>query len=388
MRLNLGDLQTIVKQAMNEEKAATALKAEIKRVLGPVVVAEGKLENVVAEANDRLDVLFRTGRDSQLSFEPQVTTGFLTHESPEVRRFAARVVPEKYLGKVSNDKNSAVRAAVAQRVPLQAVREMMKRFRNDDQLRAIYRTRKQQSLVEAGLPKPEEQPLGHDPVDGAERMGDLARTPDFELSEAWYDEKARCLLHDYGQNMEYAWEELAVKRFCSSTRAVSGLEIDESKLLKAVKDLIKEREDLALERNSLKETLSWLEGQAELEVMAEGALPEFDETPDAVTQLVNAGLTNEQYIEQGLKLFKIQEALLPRGIRKYRLGEGNTRIVKMPAIGYLPHGGSFRSVDERALDMFCEAWTQRQQMSGEPIQLEWAPHPGDQSKISFNCILR
>ena len=387
MHLKLDSLQKLVKNTLNEERLAGELKAEIKRVLGPVIVTEGRINEVVAAANDRLDVLDRTGRAGGLStWEPKVTARWLDHTDPEVRKFAARVVPERYLGRVSDDRSPTVRAAVAARVPLSVVREMMKRFPRDDQLRAIFRHRK---LHEAGITQPKAQPMGHDPADGKERMGDAARTGQGpELSEAWYHQQAMKFMHDFGQNIEYAWEEVAAHRFCASMKATSGVEVDEAKLLKSIKELIKEKEDMALERDALSETLDWLERQEEQEVLAEGALPEFKESIDPVNDLVHAGLTREQYLAKAAQVFSVQNSMLPLGIRKYRLGEGNARQTFVPCIGKLPHSGGFRAVDERALDTFCEGWTKRQQQVGEPLVLGWSVHPTDVSKVSFSCTLR
>ena len=389
MRLTVNDLQKIVDQTLSEEKAAEALRAEIKRVLGPVVVTEGKkIEQVVAEANDRLDVLSETGRMGRLDFSQSVATRFLDHTHPEVRRFAARVVPERFLGKLANDKDSAVRAAVALRVPLPQVKEMMKRFKSDDQLRSIYRTRKKQQLAEAGVKAPETEPMGHDPAEDAERMGDSGKTADVELSEAWYDQQARRFLQDYGRNIEYAWEEIAVHRFVSSLKATSLVEVDPKKLMKCIKDLIEEKEDMALERNSLKETLAFLARQEEAEMLEEGVLPQVIPDADPVREFVEAGLSDEALLERGTKLFRVQEAMLPAGLRKYRLGEGRSNIVRVPAIGYLPNDTGFRAIDEQAMDMFCQAWTRRQAMVGEPLKLEWLGHPENRSKVSFTCILK
>jgi len=393
MRLNLRDLQAAVKRTLDEERAVEELKNEIKRVLGPAVIIEGRIEDVVQSANSWMDVLDRTGRSSRFDFLAQVTTGFLDHRHPSVREFAARVVPEKFLGKLTSDAEPKVRHIVASRVPLETVREMLKKFKNDDELRLIYRKRKAAKLHEAGVSQPKAEPMGHDPVEGAEAYGDAAKTaPGPELSETWYRQQAWRLMHEYGRNIEYAWEELAVRRFCNSIKATSLIEIDETKLLKCVKDLIKEKEELAMERNSLREnalksTLAYLEQQAEEEALNEGMLPELNEVEDPVRKLVEARLTGEQFIEQAKTLFRVQEGQLPMAIRKYRLGEGNTKVTPMPVIGWLPHGGSFRAIDERALDMFCEHWNKRQAAAGEPIRLQWTTHPVDLSKVGFTVSL-
>ena len=152
--------------------------------------------------------------------------------------------------------------------------------------------------------------------------------------------------------------------------------------------LFKEKEDMALERDALKETLDWLQAQEEQELLSEGALPELQEAADPVYDLVHAGLTREQYLAKAVALFGVQVSMLPLSIRKYRLGEGNAKQTMVPCIARLPHGGGFRSVDERALDTFCEHWTKRQQQDGEPLALNWSVHPTDFSKVSFSCILK
>lgn len=386
MKLDLKTLQNVVKEAVDAEKATDAFKAEVSRAFGPPVLTEGRLEEVAARANDWLDVLDRTGRTGAVAFRTSVSTRYLDHNDPEVRRFAVRIVPEKFLARMTGDRSPAVRAAVAHRVPLNTVREMIRRFKDDDQLKSIFRGRR---IHEAGVPQPKVVPLGHDPVDGAERMGDSSRTDgDTELSEAWYQQHALRMLHDYGRNIECNWEELAVRRFASSAKATSGMEIDEAKLLKAIKDVTKEREDRALDRDALKETLAWLEAQEETEALAESALPGDGFGIDPVEQLVSSGLTNEQYVEQGKLLFKVQESTVPNAIRKHRFGEAARTVTRIPCIGYLPSGAAPRAVDERALDRFCEAWSQRQQISGEPFRLEWIGHPESAAKVCFTCILK
>lgn len=386
MHLKLSQLRKLVNSTISEENAATEFKAEIGRALGPVVVTEGKLAEVVASANDRLDVLDRTGRLGAIIFDPGITSRWATHVSPEVRKFVARVCPEKYLVKFGYDKSPEVRAAAAGRMSLNSIREMIKRFPKDDGLRAVLKRKK---LLEAGVAKPEVKPLGTDPVAGKERLGDAVKQScGPELTETWYDNQARKFMSEYGRNIEYAWEEGAVHRFCSSTKATSGVEIDEAKLLKAVKDLIKEKEDMTLERNALKETLSYLQSQEEEDLLAEGNIPNMMEAVDPVEELLNAGHTGEQYLQAASKLFKVQEGILPMGIRKYRLGEGNARQTLVPVIGMLPHQRGFRAIDERALERFCEAWTKRQALAGEPLRLEWTNHPTDANKIGFTCILK
>jgi len=385
MHLKLDDLANVVRTTINEEKLTQAFKAEISRVLGPIVFVEGKLNEVATNANDRLDVLDRTGRTGSLDFKPSITAGWLDCSDPEVRKFASRVCPEKFLPKMKADRNPEVRAAVAARLSLPAVREMMKHFPQDDQLRTIYRQKK---LHEDGIPNAKPEPIDFD-MYGEKRLGDAVKQkPGRDLSDEDYHQLAMQFMHQYGGNIEYAWEELAVSRYCRSLKLSSNIEVDEKELLKAIKDMIKEKEDDAMKRNPLKETLGWLEGQEDLENLAEGAMPEVVEQIDPVTELVHGGHTGEKFLEYAMKLFRIQEAILPMSIRKWRMAEGSARQTRVPCIGMLPHKGGFRAVDERALDMFCEAWGRQQSLVGEPFRLEWTNHPSDMNKIGFTCILK
>lgn len=387
MRLRLEELQRVVKRVVDEERAAEALRTEVNRVLGPAVIAEGRVEVVAEMANDRIDVLERTGRASRLSFKPSVMIRWLNHTSPEVRKFAARVVPEKFLTRMTGDKDSAVRATVARRLPIRAVSEMLKKFPHDDELGVIYRQKK---LAEAGIKQPAEESLGHDPVEDAERLGDSMKQDEgAELSEQWYRDCALKFMMDYGGNIEGSWEEVTARRYCASLKATSGIELDEAKLLKAIKQLIKEREDRVLERSALKETLAWLKGREERELLSEtAAMPVISEETDPVRELVEGNLTPVTFIDKANRLFRVQESMLPAGIRKHRLGEHSAQVTRVPVVARLPHGRGFRAIDERALDLYCKHWNERQQLRGEPLKLEWSNHPGEGGKISFNVILR
>lgn len=385
MRLKLQDLQQIVEKALVEERMSEAFRAEIKRVLGPSVIAEGKIEQIAEAANDRIDVLDRTGRSGRLAFKSSVMIRYLNHGNPEVRKLAARVVPEKFLSKLASDKNHAVRATVARRIPLNAVSEMLKRFPSDDEVRVIYKQRK---LAESGIKAPKVQ---DEPFDmyGEERLGDAVKQSDgVELSETWYRSKAMQFMADYGGNIEDAWEELAAHRYASSLKATSGVEIDESRLLKAIKELIEEREERALERDALKETVSFLRRMADDELMQESAMPIIELDVDPVRELIESNHTPSNFIEQANSLFKVRESTIPGGIRKYRMGEHGGALTSVPVVGCLPHDKGFRAIDERALDMYCEAWNKRQQLNGEPMRIEWSTHPDAVGKVSFIVSLR
>jgi hypothetical protein len=386
MRVSLRTLQTLVESAIKEDRAANILRSEVSRVLGPTVIVDGTTQQIAEAANEWIDVLERTGRSSRLNFNSTVMSRFVNHTDPQVRKLAARVVPEKYLFVMANDRNHAVRATVARRVPLSVVKEMLKKFPKDDGLKAIYG---QKSLTEAGLPTPKIQ---DEPFDmyGEDRMGDASRSGDgLELSEQWYQTKAFNLVQDYGGNIEYSWEEVAVHNLASSMKATSNVEIDEAKLLKAIKKLIEDKEDKHLKRDALKETISWLKSQDDNALLAEGTENDFVEEYDVVAEIMKLTTSPQTFIEKANEVFKIKESTYPAHFRKYRLGEDHVKTDSIPVIGYLPHNNGFRALDERALDTYCKHWSDRQQLTGkEPMKLEWSVHPDQVGKVSFTVLLK
>jgi len=378
MRLTLNALQRVTKQIVDDERAIAALREEIARVLGPAVIVEGKIEEVAAAANDQLEVLNRTGRAGRLNFKTSVLVKFIDHKNAELRKLAARALPERFVHRFSNDRSPTVRLAAARRLPLPEVKAMMRRFSSDDELRVIYNARR---LSEAGIKQPKVNDEYFD-INGKQRLGDAVKQdPGVELSDLWYRSRAEQFLTLYGQSVEFNWEETLAHRYVANVKASTGIELDEKKLLKAIKDLIDEQEDRVMERNALKEVVLNLR-------LSESVMPALGEDVDPVRELVESGLSSETYVNSANVLFSIQEGTLPMGIRKYNLGESNSHEERVPVVGRLPHSGGFRSIDERALDAYCKAWNSRQRLRGEPLQLEWSVHPDAIGKISFNVSLR
>ena len=385
MRLKLEGLNEIVKKAVGAERITETLRNEVSRVLGPAAMCTGGLEKVAEAANDRIDVLERTGKASSLSFRPAVLTKFVTNESAEVRKLAARMLPERFAARMAFDKDHSVRLAVARRLPVSSLKEMVKVFPNDDELRLIYKSAK---LNEAGIPQPK---VVDEPFDmyGEDRLGDAVKQSEGpELSDQWYKDKAFKFLQDYGGNIEYQWEETLVQRYISSVKATSGVEIDGHRLIKALRDLIEEKEDRVIERNPLKETLDFLKRQERQELLNECAMPAISLEIDPVRELLEAKLSNRDYIAKANVLFNVKEYKLPAAIRAHRLGEEFKREELVPGTGCLPHTSGFRALDERALDTYVKCWNDRQALQGEPLRLSWNNHPEADNKIGFQVELK
>jgi hypothetical protein len=383
MTLQLKALRAAARKIISEERAVAALRAEMARALGPIVIVEDcSIDEFVQNVNERLDVLEKTGRISGLRVRHSTLHALVEHNHSGVRKIVARLIDEQYVGKFAKDVDPSVLSVVAKRAPLKVVAEVVKRSRHNEGIRATYRAR----LKEAGLPNP--KPVD-EPFDmyGDERIGDAAKTMEEpELSDAWYERKALKMFHDFGHdNLEYNWEETLVNNCCNATLQTSHVEIDKNKLLKALKDVIKQHEDLALERNALKETIDNLNMQALLREETI-KLPGLDVDP--VAELVEQRLSPHEYIEKANELFKIVESTIPAAIRKYRLGEGNSQASRVPTKATLPNGPGLRAIDELALTTYVRHWNDKQAHRGEPIAIDWVPDPVDTNHVAFTVTLR
>ena len=385
MQLKLRQLQNVVKQAFSEEKAVDALRLEVRRVLGPILDTDVQLENLAEAINDRVNVLTRTGRNNHLGFKPSSIVPFMESSNHEVRVMAANLLPTRFLDKMKNDPHSAVRAVVASRLDMPVVREMMRRFPKDDTIRNIYRQRNK-ILKEEGIPKPK---IVDEPFDmyGEERLGAAVKqSPGPELSDDWYESIAFKLLQDYDNNIERAWEETAVNNYVRAAKTTSRVEVDAEKLLKHVKDMLEDNDDLALKRstNSVNEASIFDEMSAIINEGVDEAVETFDESIDPVRALLESGLSSTDYIEQANKLFNIRESSLPSGIKKVR--NGVNALVgeqKIPVKARLPHNNAPRALDEQALDLYVKHWSKRQKFEAEPMKLLWTQHPNSVNEISF-----
>jgi len=385
MRLRLNELQKVVKKTFDEEKVVETLREEVFRVLGPSVVTSGGLERIATAVNDRIDVLERTGRAGRLDFKPSVMLKLAESSSTEVRKLAARTLPEKFAQKLAFDRVDVVRASALRDAKLSLVKEAIKRYPTDDELRVIYKTRKR--LIEAGLPnaKAVDEPFDYH----GEKLGDSVKQQQGpELSDQWYADKAAKFIVDYGQNIEGQWEEPVVHRFCSSSKATSGVEVDEEKLLKAVKKKQEEHDDIALERDALKEVVKRLRNESDEDFMNESFQHFSDADVDPMKELSEMSCSASEFITKANEVMTVRQSHLPSGIRKYRLGEGTRRLVMFPCKARLPHNNGIRRIDEVVLDRFVESWNSQQALRGEPLVLSWSQSPTEVGVIGFHVELK
>ncbi len=69
-----------------------------------------------------------------------------------------------------------------------------------------------------------------------------------DLSDLWYETQAEKFVSDFGKDIEDNWEEKIVNQWCDSQRVSWGFEIDKVRLWKAIKEILKTREDDFLDR--------------------------------------------------------------------------------------------------------------------------------------------
>jgi hypothetical protein len=377
MHLKLKELANVAKKTITEEKITNALRKEVARVLGPSVLTDVRLERMAECANDRIDVLERTRRADDFDFRPSIVSKFMNNPSAEVRRFVARVLPEQYVARMWHDHDLSVRHAVARRLPLTKVQEMVSRDPGDDELRVIMRNKR---IQEAGitLPKVEDEPFD---MYGEDRLGDAVKQGEEpEMSDQYYATLAHRLISDYSGNMEGQWEEIVAHRYCVSVKMTSGVEIDEKKLYDEIIKQLTEKDDRTLERYALKETV---------ELLREGVEPEiFVEDVDPVQELLSSQCSAAEYVAKANEVFHVREAAIPNSLRKYRVTEGCTGDFMVPVLAVVPGTRTISTLDEQALDRYVRSWNDKQAGHGEPIRIDWAPNPCNVGTISFKAELK
>jgi len=375
MHLKLEKLQKIVKKAIKDEKRGDLLKEEITRVVGPVVVTTVDLRLMAETANKRLDVLEKSGQQINPA-KTSVLLKFIDSSEPEVRRLVARLLPESFVKRLMFDANRSVRLAVAERLPSRFVSEMVKKWPTDDQLSSIF---KQKKLYEQGLPSPKLSDEEFD-VNGEEPLGDTARYDEHPgMTDTWYDTLARKLVSQCGSTIESNWEEKLVDTYVNGHKS-QGYEIDSQKLLDAVYDHLSSRDKKSLEENTLQKIVANLR---EEETLNMNVMPVISEAIDVVDSLVKSRISPAEYIQKFENVFSVTKAAVPNVGRTQGINENFARVI-IPSRAVLPVG-SFRSIDEKAIDLYVDSWNRQRQLRNQPYRLSWSPN--GTNKVSFHLGL-
>lgn len=375
MRLTMSQLRGVVSDSISNERNNDALCAEIKRLLGPSVDVKCSLDEMAERANDRLLVLERTDRRPACDIRPALLLRFANHRSGEVRKLVANLLPEQMLYKMSNDVDPSVRYTVARRVPQKTLNEMIRRHPKDDELASIRNVREaagyEPSIIDV-------------PQSSSERLGDSVKQSDGpEMSEGFYKSLAFKLIQDYDVRViESNWIPRVIDQYVKHTRATSLVEIDGMKLRKEIERQLKEREDMHLERDALKETIKWLGSRVAPETAVMPIIAEDCETAHVAYSSTSEAISciSEHY--------NVRESELPPFIKKFRIGEGRASSTRVPMSARTPHGGAINEHDEATMDTFVSSWNTRQAMVGEPLKLGWHPSPIDPARINFTVELK
>lgn len=344
MRLKLRELRDVVdatRAEINNDSTAL-LREEITRAFGPSVdTGVHDLDRIAENVNDRLDVLDRTGRSGVITMKTSVLEKMACNPSAEVRRVAARLLPENFLKIFFGDPDLYVRHAAAERMVASDVKEMLRESPGDDALRAIYKRKKLQEQAD----------------EKKERLGDAVKQQSYpELTDQNYATLARKAISDYNQNIEGQWDEAWATRYASAVNATTGVGVDRDKLWKEIQKQLKERDDDIIGK-SLKETVQYLR--------------ESDDTyafTEAATKLVKAAssLSSRDYLRQFNELYGV----------KARGG--------LPVACSTPHGGELERIDESAADSYVKKWNSL----NSAVSLEWHPDTRVAGRILFSAAKR
>lgn len=382
MQLKLEKLQRVVKSTIKEERSHAVLREELFRVFGSPVMVSSNIDKVAEAVNEHLDVFEATGKsvrreDIKLTALIEASSSKLS----SVRKVAARLLPERHAIKMLSDKDSSVRCAAARRASAALVKEAYKRNPGDETLRNILKDKR---LAEAGVPDPKPQVEPFD-MYGEKPLGTAVKQkPGDDLTDGWYVRLAHKLCREYGTNLEGQWEEPLATRIVASHYSTTGVMLDREKLLQAIYDCLKEREEAVLGEGSLKALAARLMKESYLD---DAVMPVIEVTHDPMVDLLETSHSSRTYVEAAEKIFSVKKSNLPAGIKKYRIGEGYRNETKVPVNAKIP-GGHLTPRIEKALDVYVESWNKMQAQQGEPYRLSWGSHAASFDMIGFHLELK
>lgn len=373
MGLKLNELQKVVKNVVKNERNVDTFRGEITRTLGPTILVSRGLERMAASANEHLDILEATDKSYE-KIRPALLLKFIDSTSPAIRKLVARLLPETFLKRFMKDSDPLVRSAVAVRMPLRLINEMIRYFPNDDMLRQIFKDKR---LSEAGLPTPKVEDEEFD-IYGIKPIGNISSNFDYpDLTDSWYDTLAIKIISTYGRDIEQQWEEAIVHRYVDSMASM-GVKVDLQRLLDSIYELLEKREDAALKENSLASLAARLRLE---ETVIMPVIPGID----PVLQLVESKTSPGTYIKKFEELFSV----------KYTTSKNPAANIIAEATSHVQHpisaqlsSNSIRSIDERAVDTYVNVWNSKNKMNGENYyNLVWTQ--GNKNRtINFSLELK
>jgi len=345
-RLKIGQLETVVKHTLAENKFTQSILNEIDQYFAGNVWTKGGLERVIVEANERLDVLEKTGKLPKQRFKTSLLLKLMESKSANCKKFASRLLPESLLKKFVNDRTHEVRIVLAKRLPLKEAKNLQTLW-NNDQVEHIIKDR--ELIAESDAYKPLELYSG--------KLGDIVKqSVDADLGDEFYHTLALKMVYEFDREIEQGWEEKVVKNYCAHMKVTTGVEIDAEKLLDEIFSIIDEKEEQSLEEQLIFKQIN---------IVVENC--DVDPAKELLT--IDA---NSKFANQFNKLYKAKGKQIGEGI--------------LPSKCTLPTN-TLRYVDEQNLDRYVSIWNRRQLIeSAEPLKMNWTVGNDDQIQFTVRIL--
>lgn len=369
MKLTLKQLRSLAKQTIEENKLVDLFRNEIRNTFGPAIVTEGQsVASIARQVNESLDA----GVSPRVMPKVSLLVRFSNNDNPEVRKLTARLLPEKFITRLKDDVNEAVRHAVAKRASALVLFEMCRVNPDDDQLQLIRKHR----VINEDLD-----------LKAAAKLSSVSqKNIAIELSDEWYENAARKIINDYGEfsygtprPIEHHWNPGAVKNFCDHTRVTSGVHIDYEKLQNTVDNMLTSLEKDPIFKGTLVDLLKNLTETVEKEKI------NVFEIVSEPTQEFETNISSLECVKKFEESYNVIKADIPAAIRKYRLGEAFATSTQVPAKVKI---SKLTENVEKSLDKYVHAWNEVQSLRGEPLKIDWCVDPTDASNVCFEMELR
>lgn len=268
--LQINKLRSIAKDTI----FAKSLKESAKKMFGCTFQCNDTLKDVCETINEFLYECKTEGRIVENEFKTSLLLSLKDHSDETVRKVVAQLLPESFLKKFFDDRSDVVRYYVAQRLGKSDLLELKRRYPNDFMLQTVIVENKKSINIEP-FELIEKDKVDPDYNSGKAKQEKVVKQiNDIELSDTWYETQAKNILMQYGEfsygtprHVERHWNPLAVKRYCDSIKATSGVVIDRIKLQNAVnKALLQYDDELLSSTNSLQKIKESLQQNINVDV--------------------------------------------------------------------------------------------------------------------------
>lgn len=362
MSLNAKHLQSVAKNTI----ITKSIKELARKMFGPSFSSiSDDIEVISKEINECIYECVNDGREFENLIKPSMLLMLENHASDDVRKMVVQLLPEELVKKFVNDKSDVVRFYVAQRVDHKTLQEMKRLYPRDQLLELVCSSKR---ITNEAVKKEEPEKVELEKAD---------------LSDVWYETQAQNILRQYGEfshsvprSIERHWNPLAVKRFCSATRATSGVVIDQERLQKAVDDALEKLDvEYASPIKSFKELKdALLDSLKEEKLYSTPVLIDFNE--EQINESYSE-LTDSNIIKQFESKFNVQ---------KYKFQPTFAQLCEHVELHnvLVPQSVDANSIQldiehENLFDRYTNAWNNIHESIG--LKISWSPNS---DKIDFS----